>query len=707
MDFFTAINSFSSNMESLGSLFGQVSSGLKGVGSAMPFGKAAGGQSFGGEKEFKAYLEQFMGAEQAGNIAERFMGVEQAGNVVARFMGTDQAGRLMEQVEQVLGPDQAAQFMEQFQGANQADKFLAGLKQKGLDPERFLADLQSEGIDPEKFLADLNREGVTPNEFLASFSRQGNRASLSLNEVAEKAAALGGLDLKKFIAKNDSVVSNILSKNRLSLKTEDIQDTPFSFMKGGPTEGLRELAALLDSAKAALPDTFKKQLGQSLVALAQGGRSANSMKMGADLMGAKNGVNVLKDMLETMKGELSVLKLDKEALPALGELMADSGLDNETVNTMLAQLAQGEMELDKVFYTINKANNDLNQKGSLIATEEGLTGLGQFFSSVGASPEVVDSIVGGFELGEKITASALKDIIGAADDKLLNAPISAADAENLGNCLKAMGASSRQLNGLANLLTQTEGKMSVNDFANFFDQMGPGQDVSVGSKELELIKTIMANISREQELAKTPVFNEVLTKIQALGDQEIDEEFTKLSPALQALRGGISSENAESSLGGQMGQNGQPGQQHDREAREQYRQALHAVHTGADTAGAGVAASETVQSYGYGGQESVARQISQKILYSHSRNIHRLRMKLNPESMGGLDIELRVKDGELTAHIRAESRETYEALADEIDELKTALAEGGVKLGNMTLAFDDQQSGHREFARPLFSPTFC
>jgi flagellar hook-length control protein FliK len=306
----------------------------------------------------------------------------------------------------------------------------------------------------------------------------------------------------------------------------------------------------------------------------------------------------------------------------------------------------------------------------------------------------------------------------------LNAPISAADAENLADSLKAMGASPAQLNSLGNLLATTEGKMSLNDFAGFFDQMGPGKDVSVGAKELDLIKNILAGISRERELAKTPVFNEILTKIQALGDQEMDEEFTKLSPALQALRGGVSAESAESVSGvreepegrneqrgsgdqrGQnnqydpMGRNGQEqsGQQREREARDQYRQAAQAAVTGADAAGSGIQTSETAQSYGYGGQESVARQISQKILYSHNRGLHRLRMKLNPESLGGLDIELKVKDGELTAHIKAESRETYMALADEVGALKEALAEGGVKLSNMTLAFDDEESGRREFA---------
>ncbi|UQZ90035.1 hypothetical protein C4J81_12815 [Deltaproteobacteria bacterium Smac51] len=593
--------------------------------------------------------------------------------------------------------DGFSKYMDNFTGNNNSDKFLSSLKQKGIDPDRFLSDLQSEGIDPDKFLSDLNRGGVTPDQFVSSYNyKSGSLGNLSLDEVAEKMASLGGADVKRFISGNDSVVSGILSKNNMTLKSEDITDSAFSFMKGGSSV-MRDLSAALDSAKASLPDTFKKQLGQSLMAMGQTANTANSMKMGADLMGVQNGVDALKGLLGTMKAELSVLQLDKKALPALGELMAESGMDNDTINNMLSQLASGSMTMEQVFYNLNKASSDLSTTGSLVATEDGMAGLGQFFSSLGVSPEVVESIVSGFKNGDNITSAALKDIIGSADESLLSAPISEADAENLGNCLKAMGASDRQLGSLANLLSQTDGKMSVNDFVNFFDKMGPANDASVSSKELDLIKTIMANISREQELAKTPVFDETLTKLQALGDQEIDDDFMKMSPALQALRGGISGSNPESNFGGQMGQNGQQGQQHDQQSKEQYRQAMHSAAQMTDTSTAtSVEVSETVQSYG--GQESLTRQISQKILYSHQKGIHRLKMKLNPEAMGKLDIELKVKGGELTAHITAESRETYEALAGEIDELKDALAAAGVKLGNMTLSFDDQESGSREFA---------
>lgn len=192
-----------------------------------------------------------------------------------------------------------------------------------------------------------------------------------------------------------------------------------------------------------------------------------------------------------------------------------------------------------------------------------------------------------------------------------------------------------------------------------------------------------------------PVFDETLVKLQALGDQDIDDDFMRLSPALQALRGGISGASQNAAFGGQSGQHGRNGQHDGRESKEQLRQNLYAVNS--DSAPA--AAVETVEAVqGYGGQESLVRQISQKIAYSHRRGLHRLKMNLNPADMGRLDIELKVQGDQLVAHIRAENRETYEALAGDIESLKAALAESGLEISNLTLAFDDQATGQTEFA---------
>jgi flagellar hook-length control protein FliK len=68
-------------------------------------------------------------------------------------------------------------------------------------------------------------------------------------------------------------------------------------------------------------------------------------------------------------------------------------------------------------------------------------------------------------------------------------------------------------------------------------------------------------------------------------------------------------------------------------------------------------------------------------------------MNLNPGELGRLEIELTVKNGALTARIQAESRAAYEALGGQIEDLKRALAEGGVEIADLTLAHEDAESG--------------
>jgi flagellar hook-length control protein FliK len=96
-----------------------------------------------------------------------------------------------------------------------------------------------------------------------------------------------------------------------------------------------------------------------------------------------------------------------------------------------------------------------------------------------------------------------------------------------------------------------------------------------------------------------------------------------------------------------------------------------------------------------GGQstgEAIARQLEQKLLYSARRGVHRLRMNLSPESLGRLDVELKVKDGQLVAFIKAESEEAYAALEGEMGALKDALAAEGLELV-MTLSYEGSAAG--------------
>jgi len=466
----------------------------------------------------------------------------------------------------------------------------------------------------------------------------------------------------------NSLTSGLLARNRLSQAA--------SQALGREVADPAAVSAALDRAKSTWPAPFRKQVGLGLVALGRPGLSANSMASGASLLGAASTGEVLRDVLTGLKGELKILKLPPQARETLGRILADSGVGRESLGRIMAGFGRDGLSLE----TLNRQLAGLNLSGQgqgLVATEDGLFELGQFLGSLGAPTEAIDQVLNGLKPGQLVTGEILRDILGRTELGGLN--LNSSDLRSLAACLSKMGATPGQLEKLEAFLGQTSGQLD--SFLDFLDSLKEAPALSGG--KLEELKTLLGQISRDDNLARTPVFNEILIKLEALGDSEIDDDFLNLSPALQALRGGIS--GSEDFAGGQFhGQN--------RENQERYRQVLQAMATGQDgPVGATVMAAEAE---GYGGRsEALNRQIAQKIILSRRRGIHRLKMNLNPAELGRVDIELAVKNGALTAHIRAENRAVYEALGDQVAELKKALAQGGVELAGLTLDHDDAESG--------------
>ncbi|MDR1037199.1 MAG: flagellar hook-length control protein FliK [Deltaproteobacteria bacterium] len=90
---------------------------------------------------------------------------------------------------------------------------------------------------------------------------------------------------------------------------------------------------------------------------------------------------------------------------------------------------------------------------------------------------------------------------------------------------------------------------------------------------------------------------------------------------------------------------------------------------------------------GRSSRETLVRELRDKLVYSARRGVRRLRMSLSPESLGGLDIELRVKGSKVTANIRAESLEAYQALEGEVRTLRDELSAEGLEL-KLTVSYD-------------------
>ena len=476
-----------------------------------------------------------------------------------------------------------------------------------------------------------------------------------------------------------SLAGDLLVRGRLNLASGQVAAPAFA-----QSDDKAALTEALDKARLAWPAPFRKQVGLGLVALGRPGRSANSMTAGAALLGSSSPGEVLQNVLSGLKGELKVLKLPPRARDDLGRILAGSGLDQARLDRIMAGFGREGLSLE----TLNKnlAGLDLSGRSQgLIATEAGLTELARFLGSLGASAEVIDQALNSVKPGQPMTGEVLRDIFKRTEVGGLARNLGPGDIKSLAAFLREMGAGPQALDKLENQLGQTSGQMPLESFLDFLDGLKETPAEAVTGREMEKVKTLLEQVSRDDGLARPPVFNEILIKLRALGDTEIDDDFVNLSPALQALRGGIS--GAEDLADGQF-----QGQKENKENQERYRQAVQAMGTGQDgPAGASVMA----EAEGYGGRsETLSRQIAQKIVFSRRRGLNRLKMNLNPAELGRLDIELSVKDGVLTASIRAENRAAYEALGDRVAELKKALAEGGVELAGLTLAHDDAESGH-------------
>jgi hypothetical protein len=191
---------------------------------------------------------------------------------------------------------------------------------------------------------------------------------------------------------------------------------------------------------------------------------------------------------------------------------------------------------------------------------------------------------------------------------------------------------------------------------------------------------------------KAPVFNEIILKLSALGDRQIDRGFYELSPALQALRGGLgSAAGGESSRPFDQGGGESKG---DRRGREERRLMASAEAAGGTATGqssqamsGAFAASLADGGAGRASRETLVRELRDKLVYSARRGVRRLKMSLTPESLGGLDIELRVKGSQVTANIRADTPEAYAALEGEVRTLREELKAEGLEL-KLTVSYD-------------------
>ncbi|MDR2443555.1 MAG: flagellar hook-length control protein FliK [Deltaproteobacteria bacterium] len=549
------------------------------------------------------------------------------------------------------------------------------------------------------FTDDFERVLAQAEDSRNNLAKETTRVSEELKEARQ--------ELEEQLKSRRERIKNELSS--ASQKASSDKDAASSF--GADRVSQRTALKAVVLVGSVLPDGYKNQLGSALMAT---GNETSGLN-GWLLTGGARPTELLKATLEELGGLSSRFKLDSEGLSELRQILSDSGLESDDVSSLMSALVAGPLTLDRVLLTASKADNlaasaqaALEAANALLATGDsqiasgsgftltatsaGLNSLGQFFLSLGLSAQTVQAVTAGITVGQKLTSQDLANLLSQAGDDILAPCLNDGDIVSLTEAFKAMGADQKVLGSLAVLLGQGQATLGdLTGFLAFLEQPKPqGTDMSQTVKN---IQELLTKTTADGSLVKAPVFNEIVIKLASLGDRELTGDFSKLSPALQALRGGISGlrESGAQSYSGSG-----------RDSREDRERALNTYY--------GSTSESTVRGDGlvkgalfsealsYTSGETLAKQIEQKLVYSARRGVHRLRMSLAPESLGELDIELKVDNDKLTAHIKADTLEAYEALEKEIKSLKKSLAEAGLQLA-MTISYDGQNDKSSSYAR--------
>ncbi|CNK70242.1 MULTISPECIES: flagellar hook-length control protein FliK [Yersinia] len=91
--------------------------------------------------------------------------------------------------------------------------------------------------------------------------------------------------------------------------------------------------------------------------------------------------------------------------------------------------------------------------------------------------------------------------------------------------------------------------------------------------------------------------------------------------------------------------------------------------------------------------------VSQQLAYFSRNGIHNAELRLHPEELGSLQINLRLSNDQAQVHFVAESHQVRAALEAAMPHLRTSLAESGINLGQSSVGADSSSSWNA-FSQP-------
>ena len=375
--------------------------------------------------------------------------------------------------------------------------------------------------------------------------------------------------------------------------------------------------------------------------------------------------------------------LPQESLDDLKKVLQGSGFDDDQIDAIFKKLSEGELTVGRIISTVNSFQPS-QKKSKLTISEDTIPMLGQFLEELGLNASQVQSILDELKPGDSFSASKLQDLLKKHSDiNLKRNFIENVDLENFKEMLSSMGVGDKDLERLVNTLTATKGKMSLEGLMGFLRSVDRPEVLT--DDQMENIQAVMKDLKLSAALKKQPVFNRILSLLQAMGDKEIDQKFMNASPAVQALRGGVTTANNVTEGMGAFGQGNDSGAGQNSAGNDgQYGltgSETRMINNMSATKSAGTFQSRLAQ--------SVALQVAEKMIFQARNNQNRLQLQLEPRDMGRLNINMVVRQNHVTASIVAENPMAKEALEQQISQLRDSLAEQGLTLERFDVSLNN------------------
>ena len=93
-------------------------------------------------------------------------------------------------------------------------------------------------------------------------------------------------------------------------------------------------------------------------------------------------------------------------------------------------------------------------------------------------------------------------------------------------------------------------------------------------------------------------------------------------------------------------------------------------------------------------QVNIVNAIKSKLQVSQNGELHKLTVRLHPESFGRINIELNMKDGIVSGIIRLSEEQAKAVFANNVDVIKNELSNQGIKIDNLDINLSNDNSGN-------------